>query len=108
MKPLRFAGASIDDLRKFPLDARREAGFQLTKVQHGMEPSDWKPMQSVGEGVKEIRIREESGAFRVIYLAKLAEAVYVLHCFQKKTEQTSQKDIELARKRLKDLMRERT
>ncbi|PIV88644.1 MAG: hypothetical protein COW48_04900, partial [Hydrogenophilales bacterium CG17_big_fil_post_rev_8_21_14_2_50_63_12] len=66
------------------------------------------PMQSIGEGVKEIRIRDESGAFRVIYLAKLAEAVYVLHCFQKKTEQTNQKDIELARKRLKDLMRERT
>jgi len=65
-------------------------------------------MQSIGEGVKEIRIRDESGAFRVIYLAKLAEAVYVLHCFQKKTEQTNQKDIELARKRLKDLMRERT
>jgi len=108
MKPLQFIGPSLDDLRKFPLDARREAGYQLTKVQQGMEPSDWKPMQSVGEGVKEIRIRDESGAFRVIYLAKLAEAVYVLHCFQKKTEQTSQKDIELARKRLKDLMRERT
>jgi phage-related protein len=73
MKPLRFAGASIDDLRQFPLDARREAGYQLTKVQHGMEPSDWKPMQSVGEGVKEIRIRDESGAFRIIYLAKLAK-----------------------------------
>lgn len=108
MKPLRFAGASIDDLRRFPLDARREAGYQLTKVQHGMEPSDWKPMQSVGEGVKEIRIRDESGAFRIIYLAKLAEAVFVLHCFQKKTDQTSQKDIELARKRFKDLMREQT
>ncbi len=108
MKPLQFIGPSLDDLRKFPLDARREAGYQLTKVQQGMEPSDWKPMQSVGEGVKEMRIRDESGAFRVIYLAKLAEAVYVLHCFQKKTEQTSQKDIELARKRLKDLMRERT
>jgi phage-related protein len=107
MKPVQFIGSSLDDLRQFPLDARQEAGYQLDKVQHGLDPSDWKPMKPVGDGVKEIRIRDESGAFRVIYLAKLAEAVYVLHCCQKKTEQTSPKDIELARKRFKDLMKER-
>lgn len=86
----------------------REAGYQLDKVQNGIEPTDWKPMPSVGQGVKEIRIRDDAGAFRVIYVAKLAKAVYVLHCFQKKTEQTSSQDVELARKRYKELMKERT
>lgn len=108
MKPIRFLGASLDDLRQFPTDARQEAGYQLDKVQHGMEPADWKPMKTVGAGVREIRIKDDAGAFRVIYLAKLADAIFVLHCFQKKAEQTSEKDIAQARKRLKDLIKERT
>ena len=91
----------------FPESARREAGFQIDKVQHGDDPDDCKPMATIGSGVQEIRIRDESGAFRVIYLAKLADAVYVLHCFQKKTQQTSERDIQLARKRYKDLMEAR-
>ena len=104
-KPIEFLGDALDALRSFPEPARREAGFQLDKVQHGGEPDDWKPMRSIGQGVRAIRIRDESGAFRAIYLAKLADAVYVLHCFQKKTEQTSDRDIKLARKRFRDLMR---
>ena len=106
IKPVRFLGDALDDLRDFPEDARQNAGFQLDKVQRGLDPDDWKPMSSIGRGVREIRIREESGAFRVIYLTKLADAVYVLHCFQKKTEKTSDKDIALARRRYKDLMGE--
>lgn len=106
MKELCFRGSSLDDLRKFPYLAAREAGYQMDKVQNGKEPSDWKPMPSIGKGVKEVRVQDESGAFRVIYLAKLADAVYVLHCFQKKTRQTSQADIKLARKRFKDLIEE--
>ena len=106
MKGLLFRGSSLDDLRKFPAFAVREAGYQLDKVQNGNEPTDWKPMPSIGEGVKEIRIRDEAGAFRVVYLAKLADAVYVLHCFQKRTQETSAKDIKLARKRFKDLKKE--
>jgi len=106
-KPVEFRGDSLDALREFPQSARREAGFQIDKVQLGQEPDDWKPMTTVGTGVKEIRIRDEVGAFRVIYVAKLADAVVVLHCFQKKTQATSHKDIQLARKRLADLMRER-
>ena len=106
MKELRFRGSSLDDLRKFPVLVRREAGYQPDKVQCGGEPTDWKPMPSIGEGVKEIRLHDEAGAFRVIYLAKLIDAIYVLHCFHKKTQQTSNKDIELARKRFKDLMKE--
>ena len=103
MKPVDFCGDSLDTLRVFPESAKREAGYQINKVQHGLEPDDWKPMSSIGSGVKEIRIWDEAGTFRVVYVAKLADAVYVLHCFQKKTEQTSEKDIKLARKRFKEL-----
>lgn len=105
-KPIAFQGSALDDLRAFPLQARREAGYQLDNVQNGLEPDDWKPMGTVGQGVKEIRIRDEAGAFRVIYVAKFAEAVYVLHCFQKKTEKTSRVDLELAAKRYRDLKKE--
>ena len=105
-KPIKFQGCALDDLRAFPVSAKREAGFQLDQVQHGNEPDDWKPMNTIGHGVREIRMRDEAGAFRVIYIAKLSDAIYVLHCFQKKSEKTSQSDIALATKRYRDLMRE--
>lgn len=104
-KPIEFLGDALDSLRSFPVGVRREAGFPADKVQRGGEPDDWKTMRTIGAGVREIRVRDEAGAFRVIYLAKLADAVIVLHCFQKKTEQTSDKDIDLARKRFRELMR---
>ncbi len=104
-RPVEFLGSSLNDLRDFPLSARREAGYQVDKVQHGEEPDDWKPMKIIGAGVQEIRILDEAGAFRVIYLAKLKDAVYVLHCFQKKTQRTSVQDIALASKRYNELMR---
>lgn len=104
-KPVEFLGSSLNDLRNFPLSARREAGYQIDKVQHGEEPDDWKPMKTVGAGVQEIRVQDETGAFRVIYIAKLKDAVYVLHCFQKKTPKTSAQDIALASKRYDDLIR---
>ena len=107
MKPVIWLGNSKTDLKAFPSSAMDDMGHHLCRVQCGLDPDDWKPMATVGTGVRELRIREESGAFRVIYLAKLVEAVYVLHCFQKKTEQTSEKDIRLARKRFSDLMKER-
>jgi phage-related protein len=88
----------------FPEDARHDVGFELENVQHGDLASDFKPMPSIGQGVEEIRIWVASGTYRVIYIARFAEAVYVLHTFQKKTQQTSQSDIELARNRLKDLL----
>ena len=105
-KPVEFQGSSLDDLRDFPLTARRDAGYQLNQVQNGEEPDDWKPMNTIGHGVKEIRIRDAAGAFRVIYIAKFADAVYVLHCFQKKTQKTSKKDLNLAAKRYSDLLKE--
>jgi phage-related protein len=106
MKPVRFLGSALDDLRAFPTPARREAGHQIDLVQHGHEPDDWKSMSTVGQGVQEIRVRDASGAFRVIYVAKYADAVYVLHCFQKKTQKTAKKDLDLATKRYRDLLKE--
>ena len=105
MKPIAFQGGSLDDLRAFPTEARREAGHQLDRVQRGLEPDDWKPMPSVGPGVREVRVRDDTGAFRVVYTATRPEAVYVLHAFQKKTQQTAKRDLDLARARLKNLTR---
>lgn len=102
-KPLRFCGSALDDLREFPLPARRDAGHQLDQVQRGRDPDDWKPVNTIGKGVREIRIRDADGAFRVIYLAKFADAVYVLHCFQKKTQKTSKTDLDLATRRYREL-----
>jgi phage-related protein len=95
-KLVEFRGSALDDLRTFPVSARRDAGYQLDQVQQGYEPDDWKPMSTIGKGVREIRIRDEAGAFRVIYIAKFADAIYVLHCFQKKTQKTSKTDLDLA------------
>jgi len=103
MKDLVFLGDSLEQLRDFPEQARKEAGVQLHKVQQGIEPNDWKPMTSVGQGVREIRIRDEAGAFRVLYVTKIEDAVYVLHIFQKKTQQTAKRDLDLAAARLRQI-----
>jgi len=105
-KPVEFLGTSLDDLRAFPPSAKREAGYQIDQVQNGLDPDDWKPMNTVGQGVREIRVRDSDGAFRVIYVAKFADAVYVIHCFQKKTQKTNKADIDLASKRYRDLLQE--
>ena len=102
MKPLNFVGSSLDDLRNFPDEARRAAGFELRAVQDGFEPSDWRPMPVIGPGVKEIRIHV-LGEWRVIYVAKFRASVYVLPAFQKKTRRTSPQDIDLARRRYRQI-----
>lgn len=104
MKKLSFLGTSLDDLREFPLPAKSEAGYQLERVQRGLSPDDFKPMSTIGKGVWEIRIRDEAGQFRVVYIAKLKDVVYVLHCFQKKTQKTAPKDLELSTRRLRELL----
>jgi len=101
-----FLGSSLSDLRAFPTGARRQVGYQLDRLQQGRDPDDWKPMQIVGDGAREIRVRDSSGAFRAIYVARLAGTIYVVHCFQKKTAKTSRNDIELARRRYNDLRKE--
>ncbi len=105
VKPIEFLGDSLRSLREFPDDAKRDAGYQLDRVQHGLQPEDFKPMPTIGKGVEEIRVRDDTGAYRVIYTARLADAVYVLHAFQKKTQTTSKRDIELAKQRFALLSR---
>lgn len=103
MKAVEFLGCSLDDLRAFPSGARRVCGYQIEKVQLGREPDDWKPMGGVGPGVREIRVRSDDGAYRVMVVASFADAVYVLHCFQKKSQKTAKSDLDLARNRLRKL-----
>ncbi|MBU2621828.1 MAG: type II toxin-antitoxin system RelE/ParE family toxin [Proteobacteria bacterium] len=102
MKQIKFIGSCLDDLRNFPDEARRATGFELRAVQNGLEPTDWKPMNVIGTGVKEIRIRV-LGEWRIIYVAKYQDIVFVLHAFQKKTRKTSRQDIDLARRRYRQI-----
>jgi phage-related protein len=106
IKAIEFRGSSLDALRDFPITVRRELGYKLDLVQRGVAPGDWKPMTSVGKGVREIRVRDTAGAFRVLYVTKLADIIYVLHCFQKKTQTTNQTDLDIAGKRYRELMKE--
>ncbi len=110
-KPIAWAGASFKDLMNddiFSLEARKVAGSQLRKIQRGDEPDDWKPFDEIGIGTKEIRIKLPDGAFRIMYVAKFPEAVYVLHCFKKKAQKTSQPDKDLAKQRYKLIIQERS
>jgi phage-related protein len=102
MKQIVFHGTSRKEIKKFPDVVKMEAGHQLMRVQHGLDPSDWKPMSSIGQGVREIRIRHE-GQYRIIYVARFKDAVHVLHAFQKKTQKTQTHDIEIARRRYKEI-----
>jgi phage-related protein len=104
-KHVCFLGSALDDLRSFPEPAR-QAGYQIDRVQHGLHPVDFKPMPTIGRGVEEIRVRDESGAYRVIYIARLARAVYVLHCFKKKTQKTCRQDLDLAASRYREMTRD--
>ena len=106
-KEIRWAGSAYNDLLAFPQDPRKEAGFQLGKVQAGLDPDDWKPFDDAGAGAREIRIRDTSGIYRVIYVAKFEEAVYVLHCFQKKTQATSKQDKAIAEARYRAVVNAR-
>ena len=99
-----FVGTALKDLKAFPIDARRAAGFQLDLLQQGDEPFDWRPMKTLGRGVNEIRITEDSGAFRVFYVVNRPEAIYVLHVMHKTTRQTETRDIELARARYQEII----
>jgi phage-related protein len=102
-----FVGDSLKVLREFPEPARQDAGYQLHRVQQGLQPLDFKSMPSIGKGVEEIRLRDSSGTYRIIYWARNAEAVYVLHAFGKKTQATRKQDLELARSRLADVVKRR-
>lgn len=100
MKDAIFLGDTLEVIRSFPEAVRQATGSEIRRVQNGFDPSDFKPMTTVGKGGREIRIRERAGAFRVIYVATFEDAVYVLHAFQKKTQRTAQRDLDLAKRRL--------
>ncbi len=106
-KEIRWVGSAYNDLLAFPDAPRRTAGFQLGKVQVGLDPDDWKPFDELGPGTREIRIREANGIYRVMYVAKFEEAVYVLHCFQKKTQATSKLDKGIAEARYRAVVNAR-
>ncbi|WP_252177170.1 type II toxin-antitoxin system RelE/ParE family toxin [Endozoicomonas sp. 4G] len=107
-KPIFWMGSSLEDLLEFPDMAKREAGYQLSRVQRDLDPERWKDFKTVGTGVREIIISEEGDAFRVMYVAKFEEAVYVLHSFQKKTQQTSKHDKQIATRRYKQVLAEQS
>jgi len=104
VKSVHFVGASREDLQQLDDAAKETLGFQLFKVQQGQDPDDWKPMSVVGPGVREIRVRESSGAYRLLYVAQFEEAVYVLHVFQKKEQKISAADVTLARSRYRSMI----
>lgn len=106
VKPLVWIGDSLENVRTFSAAARKELGFELWEIQQGKPPSDWKPMSPVGPGVRELRVRSER-AYRIIYLATLPEAVYVLHAFEKQSRKAPKHDVELARNRFRVLTQER-
>ena len=103
VRPIHFLGDSLKCLRDFPEDARHDAGYRLDRVQRGLQPDDFKSLVAVGKGVEEIRIRDDGGAYRVIYVARRADAVYVLHVFQKKSQATPKRDIDTAKRRFAQL-----
>ncbi len=106
-KEIRWVGLSYDDLLGFLDEPRRETGFQLGKVQEGLDPDDWKPFDDVGPGTRDIRIRDATGIYRVMYVAKFEEAIYVLHCFQKKTVATTKRDKDIAEARYRAVAQKR-
>lgn len=104
-KDVVFEATSLRDLKDFPRMAQHEAGVELDRLQRGLEPNDWKHMPIIGSGAREIRVRDAAGAFRVIYVAKFSDAIYVLHAFRKTSRRTEQSDIDLAARRYKNLER---
>ena len=98
LKPVRWLGGSLDELRTWPKSVTEDAGQELWSVQRGRDPSDWKSLPSIGAGVKEIRVAQTGNQYRVIYIAKFAEAIYVLHAFEKKSQKMPIHDLEIAKK----------
>ena len=107
MKDIEFWGDSLDVIRNLPEGAKTAAGYQLDRLQRGMQPDDFKPMKSIGAGVEEIRIKESGNAYRIVYIARFGDAVHVLHAFQKKSQKTSKRDLEIATQRYKQVVTER-
>ena len=96
-KDLAFFQAAYDTYKKFPEHIQDDGGYQLDQLQRGLEPADFKPLIRVGSGAYELRLDDETNEYRVVYVAKLDNKVWVLHAFQKKTRTTRDSDIESAK-----------
>ncbi|VFN03130.1 MAG: Phage-related protein [Candidatus Kentron sp. G] len=107
-KPIFWIGTSYKDLLSFPVRVKQEAGYQLHRIQNGLEPEDWKPVSTIGVGVKEIRIKEKEGIFRILYVARLKNGIYVLHAFQKKTQKVRKQDMDITRVRYSAIVQKET
>lgn len=107
IKEIEWRGSSLNDLREFPADARKNAGFKLEQAQQGLQPNGWKPINDWGSGVIEIKLEASAGTFRVVYVAKFEGVLYVLHCFQKKDQRTLQKDVDIIKTRYAGVLWER-
>lgn len=105
-KPLLFVGSARAELQAFPDEPRAKAGHDLWLVQAGEMPRDWRPMPDVGPGVIELRIHTGTD-HRVFYVAKFNEAIYVLHAFEKRSQQTASPNVELGRRRYRELVASR-
>jgi phage-related protein len=102
-RSLCWVGSARTDLRRFPAEARARAGHQLHLVQCGLEPADWKPMPTVGVGVRELRIRS-GREHRVFFVARFGEVIHVLHAFEKKSRRTSRSDLEIGQVRYRAVL----
>ncbi len=105
MKPLRWLGDSLKVVRGFSAEERQVIGGELRRVQAGLDPLDWKPMSTIGLGVREIRVHGVR-SLRVIYVARFANTINVLHAFEKTSRKTEQRDIDLANARYRVLANE--
>ena len=106
-KEVDWRGSSREDLLSFPSEVRRTAGFEIGKIQNGLNPTDWKPIPSWGAGIIEIKLSVVKDQYRVVYVAKFEERIYVLHCFQKKAQATSMPDVDIIKMRYRDVVNER-
>ncbi len=106
MKSIQFLGNSLKALREFPAKAKQNAGHQLDRLQRGLQPTDFKLMPLIGKGVEELRIWDETGTFRIVYLSRLADSIFVLHAFEKKTQATRKQDIDIAKARYREIERD--
>lgn len=104
LKPVIWMGTAFNDLRAFPVEVRKDAGYQLHKIQSGLDATDWKSMAEIGPGVAEIRLRDRTSAYRIFYIARFEEAIYILHCFNKRSQRTALADKTLARLRYRDVI----
>jgi phage-related protein len=100
---IAWEGDSKEVISSFPEEARQNLGFQLRLLQQGQQPTDYRPMSTVGPGVFELRDQDERAWYRVIYLSRIRDVVHVLHCFQKKSRETPVREINTARQRFKSV-----